>query len=214
LLAPYIERRVAELAIGTSISVALERGGAGDRRERSDAAMRSASRSGGIITRRPDGRPEVNGSAVSAAHAGELTLAVAGAGAAACDLEPVAPREASVWRELLGVERARLADQIAREIGEEYDAAATRVWAAAECLKKAGVQPAAPLALRVTTPDGWAMLVCGSLQVATMIAEVRDVEGRLALAILGETRSRTCETTNTSTPSASKTPTSSATSTT
>ena len=109
-------------------------------------------------------------------------------------MEPVAARPATVWRDLLGEERYRLVERIAAERGEAADAAATRVWAAAESLKKAGVPWGAPLTLEAAaipegaegSPDGWLLLRSGRLRIGTLIAPVRELAGEAALAVLAE----------------------------
>ncbi|MBW8767704.1 MAG: hypothetical protein JF630_16305 [Geodermatophilales bacterium] len=102
-----------------------------------------------------------------------------------CDLEPVAARPEEVWRGLLGPDRFRLAELIARERGESRDAAATRVWAAAESLAKAGVPHGAPLTLESHgAGDGWLVLRSGALRIGSLLAPVRELAGAAALAVL------------------------------
>jgi enediyne polyketide synthase len=134
--------------------------------------------------RRPDGKPEVtNGQAVSVAHAGDLTLAIAGADPIGCDVEPVIARSAAVWQDLLGKERFNLANEIAQENTEELDLAATRIWTASECLKKAGAMVNAPLVLLDSTDDVvW--LESGKNALATLAVSVREFEQPLVLAVL------------------------------
>ena len=214
LLGPYIERRLRELIPGSAVSVAVtqesetkitpsplegEGGSAGGasrrldervrtgRRVASDWAIQQALGAPLSIRRRPDGRPEVAGHQeveLSAAHAGELTLAVAGPGPIACDLEPVVAKPAFVWQDLLGPERFALVETIAKEAGEDVDTAAARVWAAAECLKKAGAPINAPLRFVSSLEDGWVRLSSRSLTIVTAVAPTRGVEGRVVLAVL------------------------------
>ena len=159
--------------------------GDADRRARSNQAIQRALGTPASVWRRPDGKPEVsNDWDVSAAHAGNLTLAVAGPGPIACDLEPVEGRSTGIWRELLGQERFALAGAIARQANEDVALAATRVWTASECLKKAGVMVNAPLLLTTSTPDGWVGLVSGRLNIVTLVTSVRSEENRLAFALL------------------------------
>jgi enediyne polyketide synthase len=166
--------------------VAVERGG-GDRRAASDRAIGRAAGVRVPVRRRPDGRPEVLDLplAVSAAHCGELTLGVAGLGPLGCDLERVTPRPASLWRDLLGADGHRLAGEIAREAGEELDAAATRVWSARECLRKAGMPHDAPLVIGSAAPDGWVVLSSGALRVPTIILRVREGDAVAAAVLAG-----------------------------
>ncbi len=185
LLAPYLERRIGELAPSGSVRVALHPGGAGNGRRRgSDAALGEAA-GGGAVLRRPDGRPEVpGGPMVSASHGRAVTLGVAGPGVGA-DVERVVPRASAAWRGLLGAERQRLAERVAAESGEDGDTAATRVWCAGESLKKGGVAPDAPLVLASASADGWVVLRSGPRVIPTYAARVRG-EGPLALAVAME----------------------------
>ncbi len=169
LLGPYVERRLQEILPGSHLRVSVENG------------------NGSPVLHRPDGKPEpADGSHVSRSHAGALTLAVTGVGRLGCDLEPVAERTEEVWQGLLGAERYRLAELIARERGESPHGAATRVWAAAESLIKAGVPQGAPLTLERSGDDGWLLLRSGELTIGTWLAPFRELSGEAALAVLVE----------------------------
>jgi enediyne polyketide synthase len=170
LLAPYVERRLQELMPGSRFQIALEQAGAG-------AAPRH----------RPDGKPEAaDGSRLSRSHAGGLVLIVTGDGRLGCDLERVTGRDADLWQGLLGAERFRLAELIARERGEDLDAAASRVWSAMESLIKAGAPQDAPLVLDRDAGDGWLLLRSGELRIGSLLAAVRELAGPAALAVLVE----------------------------
>jgi enediyne polyketide synthase len=184
LLPPFIERRLPELVAGSAVDVALELEGQLDRRARSDRAFERLLKGEAVARRRPDGKPVVEGRGISAAHSGALTLAVAGAGEVACDLQAVEERPASIWRELLGTERAALAELVAKEQAEDLQVAATRVWAAIECLKKAGLPAETPLLFRSAERDGWMVFSAGPRAVATLGLRIRDVGGPLVAAVL------------------------------
>jgi enediyne polyketide synthase len=188
LLGPYAERRAAQLLAGWGGRVAVEAGEV-PRRQRSDRAIQRAVGRPVPVHRRPDGKPTTASDlAVSAAHSGEVTLAVAGPAPVGCDLEAVTGRPLSVWADLLGSERLALAQLVSREAGEGLDVAATRVWAAAESQTKAGILPTAPLVLRQAHPDGWVVFGTAGAAVATGYATGKD--GRpLVLALLGRERS-------------------------
>jgi enediyne polyketide synthase len=109
---------------------------------------------------------------------------VAGSESVGCDIEAVISRDDTLWQGLLGTDRLSLARVIARESGEEKAAAATRVWAASECLKKAGTMVDAPLVLDSTTADGWVLLSSGPLVTATLVATLRGSQERIVLAVL------------------------------
>ncbi len=184
LLGTYLERRLGELFPGTRVSVAVESNGGGDRAARSERTIRLAAGSPGPVYRRPDGKPEVaGGQTVSAAHAGELTLAMASVPAVACDVESVASRSHTAWQDLLQADRYRLAELLAARGGEDRDTAATRVWAAAECLTKSGRGFDTPLLFESRTDDDWVILSAGTLRLATWVAPVRGAERKLAFAV-------------------------------
>ena len=178
LLAPYLERRLEELVESAPVGVALER------HATSDTLMQQALGRPEKIWRRPDGKPVIPGEAsVSAAHAHELTLAVASEAGAACDLETVVARPAAVWRELLGEERFKLAERLAREKAEGMDTAATRLWAATESLKKAGLPVGAALTLESSTTDHWVLLRSGALMIATCAVVTGNARTILVVAV-------------------------------
>ena len=202
LLSPYLERRLEELADASApVKVALERGLREERPARSDAVIQQALGKTARIWRRPDGKPVFPGEEdISAAHASDFTLAVAGAGGAACDLEEVAARTDAVWRDLLGEDKLELAERIARERRESADTAATRVWMAMECLKKIGQSLKAPLVLESNTTDGWTLLRSGTIMISTYVAAVRGMRSPLGIAVALKSRVETRQT-----PAAAKT---------
>jgi enediyne polyketide synthase len=185
LLATYLERRLEELVPEGHIRIALTFGSSGSRRSRTDEAIRRSLGSDVEVLRRPDGKPEVASEmSISASHAENLTIAVAGRGAVTCDVEPITSRAPQVWQELLGEEGFRLAEVIAKEAGESLDKASTRVWTSLECLKKIGKFIKSPLRFERFLPDGWVLLGAGRAVVATCRSDVRDVENPLVLSFL------------------------------
>jgi enediyne polyketide synthase len=187
LLGPYLERRLQEHLPGAVVTVVVERNPEADRRGRSDLAIQRALGEMVSIKRRPDGKPEVAGDRViSVAHAGDLTLAVAAPqahGPIGCDLEPVTARTETVWQDLLG-ERFQLVDAVIQTAREDLDSAATRVWAASECLKKAGTALDTPLTLASAHEDGWVLLSAGAYVIATYLAQIQTSPEPLVLAVL------------------------------
>ncbi|GIH21905.1 polyketide synthase [Acrocarpospora phusangensis] len=188
LLGPYVERMLDDL-IGADVAVAVEPGPehAGDRRATTALAAGRAAGHPVEVRYRPDGRPEIDGGTVSAAHGAGLTLAVVAAGQLGCDLEPVAERTAETWAGLLGG-HAALAELVAAETGDGPDTAATRVWSAIECLQKAGLTPAAPLTLARAGRDPWVVFASGPLRIATLVTGVRGHADPVVLAVLAEGR--------------------------
>jgi enediyne polyketide synthase len=180
LLGPYLERKIRELSPGADISIAMGQNGTSRR------AIEQASGFRAVVSRRSDGRPEVNGHRVSASHAGDLVIAAAGGAVAGCDLEPVSVRSPKIWLDLLGAEGFALAELIARESGEDANMASTRVWCAIECLKKAGAPIDRPLLFRGCHADGWIELGTGPGRIATYRASIRDVANDLAFAVMVE----------------------------
>jgi enediyne polyketide synthase len=100
-------------------------------------------------------------------------------------MEPVARRPLPEWTALLGRgERLHLSEAVSRETGEDESSAATRLWCAAECLKKAGLALDTPLTLASHSDDGWVVLGAGRSSIATLVTAVRGEGTRLALAFL------------------------------
>ena len=192
LLSPYLERRLEELAgAGAPVRIALERGLREERPARSDAVIQQALGKTARIWRRPDGKPVFLGAEdISAAHANDFTLAVAGANGVACDLEEVAERTETAWRDLLGGEKFTLAERIAREQVESVDAAATRLWAAMECMKKIGQPVTSPLVLESNMEDGWTLLRSGLITISTYAAMLRENKLPLVMAVAFKSRTQ------------------------
>lgn len=186
LLAPYAERRMGELLRNSVLQVALELEATPDRRTRSDRALRRLLGGTEQVPRRPDGKPvpEGLGLGASASHAGNLTLAVVGPGEVGCDLQSIEPRSPSMWHELLGPERAALAEMVVRQCGEDTETAATRVWAAFECMKKAGLPADTPLVLDTVAPEGWIIFSAGGRKLATLRTRVKGASDPLVMAAL------------------------------
>ncbi|MFF4986606.1 SDR family NAD(P)-dependent oxidoreductase [Streptosporangium saharense] len=203
LLGPYLERAVEDLT-GTGVAVVVEPDllhpreqdpkeqarGTAERRAATTVAAGRALGHPVEVRHRPDGRPEVDGGrTISASHGAGLTLCVAATGTVGCDVETVRERTVEDWRGLLGPHFG-LAELVAMELGGSLDAAATRVWAAAECLRKAGLPPGAPLTWTSERRDAWAVLASGGLRVATLVTTLRDTVEPVAFAILTEGRGR------------------------
>jgi enediyne polyketide synthase len=188
LVAISLERRVREMGAATELAAAFERDHTTDRRRRSERAIQRALHAPHTVQWRADGKPEVQAAAisVSAAHMNGLTLAVAGPGPLACDLEQVSERPHQVWRDLLGGERWRLAELIASEAGEDIQTSATRVWTALESLKKAGVPEDAHLLLHAFSHEspGLVSLKMGSLKIATAVVHFSGDPLPAAVSIL------------------------------
>ncbi|MCP3902896.1 MAG: hypothetical protein GY715_04600, partial [Planctomycetes bacterium] len=142
------------------------------------------------ITKRDDGRPEAGdgAGAISIAHAGDLTLTVTDEVAVGCDVEPVAPRSQEAWADLLGPERFELAALIARERVEPLDVAATRVWAALECVKKAGLMRDVPLLVGTPRHREAIVLDAGPAVIATWAKDVRGTDAAHVFAVLVTSR--------------------------
>lgn len=187
LLGPYIERRVGELIPGASVMVVVQRNSRPERYLQSTLAVQQMLGTDVSVQRRTDGKPEIEWKSeitVSTSHTNNLTIAIAGPAPVGCDIEPVQARPPSLWYDLLGSQRYELVKVMAQEGGEDQDTAATRVWTASECLKKAGVIVDAPLILRSVEEDGWVLLSTGSFITATYAGSVRGYQNRVVMAVI------------------------------
>ncbi len=182
LLGPYLERAVGA-GLGADIAVNVEPDGDGERRTHTALGLARCLGHPCVVRYRPDGRPEVDGYAVSSAHGAGLTFSVAAHGTVTCDVQPVAAR-GDAWPGLLGGGYA-VAGEVAACTGEPADTAATRVWCAIECLRKAGASTAVPLTLDAADPGGdWVSLRAGDLRIATYPARLTGRAETVVFAIL------------------------------
>ena len=183
MLGPYLER-AAERLLGGARAVVVEPDEGRDRAECTRVALSRAMDHPVSVRHRPDGKPEVDGAEVSVSHGAGVTLALAGQHRLACDVEAVTARDERDWTGLLGEPNAPLRDLLAAECRESTDRAATRVWSALECLRKAGTTADA-LALRRVGEDGWAVLSAGDTTIATWVTTLEGRSEPVVFAILG-----------------------------
>jgi enediyne polyketide synthase len=192
LLGPYLERALGDL-LAADVAVAVEPHAAEfrhqDRRRYTALAAGRAIGASAEVHYRPDGRPELaGGPTISASHGGGVTAAVVGAGTLAIDVESAVERGSEEWAGLLG-HRTGLVALVSAELSEGRDVSATRVWAAAECLQKAGLAADAPLTVVGCPRPGWGLFGSGPLRVATFATSLRGDPVPVVFAILVEGRS-------------------------
>ncbi len=193
LLGPYLERHLAgRVPDGLRCVVEPDASPAsGDRdsqRGRTSAAVSRLLGHPATVFYRGDGKPEVAGCdvTISASHGAGVTFAVAGGTRLACDVETVRDRSGQDWRALLGADLAALGTTIQRAAGDKPAVAATRVWGAVECVRKAGRALAQPLILEGTGPGGWVALRSGPASIATFATRLRGQPQAIVLAVLEE----------------------------
>ena len=183
MVGPYLQRR-SEGVFGLRMEVVVEphvQDGTAQRADFRAATDRALSRlrPGLVVYRRGDGRLVIEGgSTACSAHHDRFTLAIVGDGAVACDAEGVTPRSEVTWHNLLG-DAWPLAREIAQVTDEPFDAAATRVWGAMECVRKVG-HAAVDLALGPVDGDD-VVIVAGSYRVLTSVLPTGDDHTMFAL---------------------------------
>jgi len=188
LLGPYLERSLEELVPRTPISLGVINGEADERSARRRDVLALIGVAPEVVLTRADGKPQPakhNGATIhiSLTHAADITLAVAGPIEVACDIEPIEPRGAA-WRDLLSAERFALAELLAKRTAEDFDTSATRIWAAAECLRKAELAPSVPLLLDQLHNEGWMTLAtCGNV-IASFVQRIGPSRRSMAGAVL------------------------------
>jgi enediyne polyketide synthase len=187
VLGSYVERSL-ERVLGGSRAVVVEPdpvGGDGpaDRRTQTGLAASRAVGAPVTVRYRPDGKPELDGAAISASHGAGVSLVVTGSGTLACDIEAVEHRTAQDWAGLLGDGPSRIRDLVVAESGEDVDVAATRIWCALECLRKTGSTTRA-LTVDRTDQDGWVVLSAGDTRIATWVTTLDDVATPVVFAVL------------------------------
>jgi len=183
LLEPYLQRRIDELLPAAQTVVAVSSNDC-DTNGSHQAISRAIGQDAAVL-HRPDGKPTiVDGPIVSASNSPRFSISVASEQSVSCDTEPVTHRDEQIWQRMLGAERFALAEFIAKQTPDDRDTAATRVWAASECLTKAQVSLDHPLVFRSRTDDNWVLLGAGSLTIATCVIPVRGEDLPLTIAVL------------------------------
>ncbi|MFD5245135.1 SDR family NAD(P)-dependent oxidoreductase [Amycolatopsis sp. NPDC058340] len=189
MLGSYLERSVERL-LGSSRAIVVEPDPVGvsvestpERRAQTALAAGRAVDAPLEIRYRPDGKPEADGVEVSASHSAELTLAIAGSGRIACDVETAIERTPEDWAGLLGEDLLAVGELLAADAREPLSVAHTRVWSALECVRKTGDMSQALTVHRVD-PDGWAVLSHGAARIATWVTTVNDRTDPVVFAVL------------------------------
>jgi enediyne polyketide synthase len=197
LIGPYLERRASRM-LKSQLRCVLRKDGAAmsgtasERPQRTELAARSLLGRAATVRHRPDGKPELDsGAAMSASHAGGMTLVVISteSDTIGCDIETVTEYPTTEWARLLGADQFELAQLLARERREPLAVAATRVWSAIECLRKRGQVLAEPITAEPPELDDWVLLRSGTDAVVTFATRLENIADPVVFAILaGEGR--------------------------
>ncbi|WP_328617954.1 type I polyketide synthase [Amycolatopsis sp. NBC_00355] len=189
MLGSYLERACERMLGGTRAVVlepdpaGVEVGGIAERRAQTALAASRALDRPVEIRYRPDGKPEIDGGEITASHSSRLTLVVAGTGQVTCDVETVLERSDEDWAGLLGEDLLSVGRLLAADAGESVAVANTRVWSALECVRKTGAMTES-LTVRRVEADGWALLACGPVRIATWATTVNDRTEPVVFAVL------------------------------
>jgi enediyne polyketide synthase len=173
LLAPYLERRLAEILPSTDVRISLN-----------EAAANQDSK---CSYHRPDGKPEEQAHPkmqVSHSHCGNLILTARSQLAIGCDMERYADRDEPSWSGLLGEQWLSVAQMIGSENDIGLDQCATQVWALKESLRKCGAAFDQHLQIQSQTSDGWTILSSGELQAATFLTSIQGFREKIAFAFV------------------------------
>jgi len=181
-----------ERVLGGSRAVVIEPDPVGDsaadRRTQTEVAVSRAVGLPTTVRHRPDGKPELDGAAMSASHGAGVSLVVTSPDAGlrlGCDVETVVHRTQEDWTGLLGADLIRVRDLVVTEAREDADTAGTRLWSALECLRKTGTTTRDLTVDRVSA-DGWVVLSSGQARVATWVTTLNDLPDPVVFAVLSE----------------------------
>lgn len=172
LLAPYLERRLADILPSAGLRVALNEA--------------SANQDSKCSCYRSDGKPEDahTGMHLSRSHCGSLILTTRSHQPLGCDMEWCTDRGEASWTGLLGEQWLSMAQMIASERNILLQDAATQVWALKESLRKCGAAFDQYLQINSQTADGWTVLLSGELQAATFRTSIQGFEDGFAFAFV------------------------------
>jgi enediyne polyketide synthase len=173
LLAPYLERRIAEILPSTQVLISLNEV--------------TANQDSKCFCHRRDGKPEEQTQPkmqLSRSHCGSLILTARSQETIGCDMEQWAERDEASWTGLLGEQWLSLAQMIASGSAIPLDQSATQVWALKESLRKCGAAFDQYLQIDTQTSDGWTILSSGELQAATFGTSIQGFQDRVAFAFV------------------------------
>jgi len=201
LLPPYLERCLLEEQPQIGMAIALANDSGPSPQEMTNQLLHQLAATSEPITRRIDGKPDpIKDQLVSASHCQDITLAVVQRSHStngtrpqiACDIEQVTSSPSRPWEDLLGDAALQLAQTVAQETGEAVDVAATRIWSAKECLKKAGLPAQTSLTLH-SNHDSLVWLESqaatsgdrvSTLEIATWVFHMHSLADPIVVAIL------------------------------
>ncbi|MEB3244158.1 MAG: SDR family NAD(P)-dependent oxidoreductase [Cyanobacteriota bacterium] len=205
LLPPYLERCLLEEQPQIGMAIAFANDSGSNRQEITNQLLHQLAVTAEPITRRVDGKLDcINDQPVSASHCQNLTLAVLQCShpttsgtkpQIACDIEQVSSSPPRPWRDLLGDSALHLARVVAEASAETVDIAATRIWSAKECLKKAGLPAQTSLTLH-SNQNSLVWLEShsdlpgaenSSMEIATWVFRVHALADPIVVAILTTT---------------------------
>jgi enediyne polyketide synthase len=173
LLAPYLERRLAEIVPSTDVHISLHEA--------------TANEDSNSSCHRPDGKPEEQAHPdvqVSRSHCGSLILSARSQQPVGCDMEQCAHRDQALWSGLLGEQWLSVAQMIASESDTPLNQPATQVWALKESLRKCGAALDQSLQIDRQTSDGWTILSSGEWQGATFLTSIQGFPDKVAFAFV------------------------------
>ena len=181
-LAPYLERRLAELLPLPDWKIALTRDP-----EYVHAALTHIIGPGAKLRHRPDGQPEIAGYSnfrVSLSHSGDFTLMALGKHPVGCDMESIVAREPAIWSGLLGREHFSLAELLVEKSRLPLAVAATHIWTLKESLRKAGAKLDCCLALESVCADGWLLFSDAQFAAATWHVRIQRADSEFCFGFV------------------------------
>jgi phosphopantetheinyl transferase len=173
LLAPYLERRLAEILLSTDVHISLHEA--------------TANRNPDSSCHRLDGKPEERAHPeiqVSRSHCGSLILTARSQQPVGCDMEQCADRDGAVWPGLLGEQWLPVAQMMASESDIPLERAATQSWALKESLRKCGAALDQSLQIDTQTSDSWTILSSGEWQAAAFLTSIQGIQDKVAFAFV------------------------------
>lgn len=173
LLAPYLERRLAEILPSAGLRVAL------NETETIQDSKYSCHRQDG----KPDEWAHLR-THLSRSHCGSSILTTRSQHPLGCDMEQCTDRGEASWCGLLGEEWLSVAQMIATETNIPMQDAATQVWTLKESLRKCGSAFDQHLQIESRTSDGWTMLSSGQFRAATFRTSIQGLEDEFAFAFV------------------------------
>ena len=136
------------------------------------------------VFRRLDGRPMLkSGKYYSRSYSSGNSVSIMADDVVSCDMERITARERGSWELLLGG-RTGMLKRISEAMNEDFDAAASRIWSAMECIRKSGLTLFSQLSIGAKDSPAIIYFNCGEHRIISYKCKLAEPAQEYILSVL------------------------------